>query len=342
MSKITINDIARKTGVSKATVSYVLNGRSSGFNISPATVDKVLKTCQELFYRPDEAAVLLSNRRKQPLKLLFLSPWLYSQFSDFMEQVNVTLHKRMEKDSLQVTFKPYVNGELNKALRPSAVKRYEAVLLVGTDKEDEVWLEKNADQLPHTVLLNREAKGFCCVRGNDEEASAELAGKIGRAHYSRYLAFSGSGSTYCEQRRCRGFSARLDQAGAAGEICRISGAAEIMQKIRKAFEKDASPLLVFIPQYAAAAMVQKLAQQENIRIPEQLGIASYDRHSLLSSFITPSLTTADPCLEKMTNEALDMVLAVRQGTVVQEVRIISAQIINGESTVHSTAERNML
>ena len=41
--KATIETIAKQCGVSKATVSYVLNNKKSSLGLSPQTIEKVLK-----------------------------------------------------------------------------------------------------------------------------------------------------------------------------------------------------------------------------------------------------------------------------------------------------------
>lgn len=56
----TIGDIARQAGVSKATVSLVVNGSSK---ISAETCGKVLAVIQSLNYQPNEEARKLARRR---------------------------------------------------------------------------------------------------------------------------------------------------------------------------------------------------------------------------------------------------------------------------------------
>ena len=62
MAKIpspTINDVARLAGVSKATVSNVINRKG---NVRQTTYDKVMQTCAELNYSPSFAASNLAKR----------------------------------------------------------------------------------------------------------------------------------------------------------------------------------------------------------------------------------------------------------------------------------------
>jgi DNA-binding LacI/PurR family transcriptional regulator len=52
MSKATLNQVAQKAGVSKTTVSLVLNGKADRVNIAQATRKRVIETAKTLNYRP--------------------------------------------------------------------------------------------------------------------------------------------------------------------------------------------------------------------------------------------------------------------------------------------------
>ncbi len=54
-ARVTTSDIARMAGVSRATVSYVLNGQSK-VPVAPSTRERVLKAAYDLGYKPDPLA----------------------------------------------------------------------------------------------------------------------------------------------------------------------------------------------------------------------------------------------------------------------------------------------
>ena len=58
MKKITIEDVAKKAGVSKGTVSAVINAKSS---VKQATREHILKIMKELNFRPKGVARNLKN-----------------------------------------------------------------------------------------------------------------------------------------------------------------------------------------------------------------------------------------------------------------------------------------
>jgi LacI family transcriptional regulator len=74
MGRATIPDIARKAGVSTATVDRALNARPG---VSPANRQRVLRAAKELGYLPSEGMFLLPSR---PAHLEFLIPFGHNAF----------------------------------------------------------------------------------------------------------------------------------------------------------------------------------------------------------------------------------------------------------------------
>ena len=71
----TIKDVAKKAGVSVATVSRVLNSYE---NVRPETVDAVNQAIQELGYHPNFLGRTL--RRQETMKILVMVPTISNQF----------------------------------------------------------------------------------------------------------------------------------------------------------------------------------------------------------------------------------------------------------------------
>ncbi len=74
MGRTTIPDIARKAGVSSATVDRALNGRPG---VSPANRQRVLSAAKQLGYLPSEGMLVLPSR---PVQLEFLIPFGHNAF----------------------------------------------------------------------------------------------------------------------------------------------------------------------------------------------------------------------------------------------------------------------
>ena len=71
MNNVTINDIARLTGLSKGTVDRVLHTRGE---VSRKSYDKVMAVIKEMGYEPNLYASLLANKRKHVIAILLPHP----------------------------------------------------------------------------------------------------------------------------------------------------------------------------------------------------------------------------------------------------------------------------
>src|SRR5262245_65697706 len=67
---VTIKDVAKKAGVSIATVSFVLNKRS-GHSISQQVQRRVLRAVRQLDYHPNASAAGLARKRTHNVATIF-------------------------------------------------------------------------------------------------------------------------------------------------------------------------------------------------------------------------------------------------------------------------------
>jgi len=314
--KTTMEDIARTSGVSKATVSYVLNQKRSSLGLSSQTIMKVLDASRKLNYRPDLVAVALSKQKNIPLSILILSPWLHSQFSDFMAQVSKTLEEATRELRMKLAYELYYAGSLSKTLKSAKCAKYDAVFVLGSTQEDNAFLKKKHALFANVVMLNRSVEGYSCSYGNDAEACMEMAGRIAsRGYYRKYVVASSSEPTHCEEKRVAGFLEGLKKNGMDATVAVMESVSSPEQQVMSLTDRfwTGEKILFFIPQYHPAALLLRLFQKMGVRVPEEVGIASYDHHSLLSTFLSPELTTIDPNINAMTCEALNLAEEIKNG-----------------------------
>src|SRR6185436_4412626 len=98
MSRPTIADVARACGVSKTTVSVILNDSlaSSSARVSPETQERVRRAATELGYRPSWRGRALSNRKTHMIGILYAPPMpivVRGNYEGIMAGINETLSK---------------------------------------------------------------------------------------------------------------------------------------------------------------------------------------------------------------------------------------------------------
>jgi LacI family transcriptional regulator len=82
----TIEDVARLAGVSKVTVSYVLNGRATEARISAGTEERVIEVARELGYRPNALAKMLLKQKTDTIAVVFQYATYFSSWSNFIAE----------------------------------------------------------------------------------------------------------------------------------------------------------------------------------------------------------------------------------------------------------------
>ena len=117
---ITIRDVAEKAGVSKATVSRIINGKG---NFRKETVERVQQVMEKLHYRPNEGARTLGGKQSKMLALVMPNKelpvfGLYTaalEYAAYQEGYRLTLcssfyNKEEEEKSIQLLKSNLVDG----------------------------------------------------------------------------------------------------------------------------------------------------------------------------------------------------------------------------------------
>lgn len=102
--KVTAKDVAREAGVSVATVSYVLNGRTDQ-KIAPDTKKKILQIANLMNYIPSHAAKSLATGRNNAIGISYSLTGVLTRDSRVMLFSNMLI-ERLNRMKYDVTFIP--------------------------------------------------------------------------------------------------------------------------------------------------------------------------------------------------------------------------------------------
>lgn len=101
MKRPTIADIARRAGVTKAAVSFALNGQPG---VSAATRERILAIAQELGFQPSTAARALSDGRAGAFGLVIDRPALTLGIEPFFMQLISGIQAELSRDHVALLF----------------------------------------------------------------------------------------------------------------------------------------------------------------------------------------------------------------------------------------------
>ena len=308
-SKATINDVAHLSGVSKKTVSRVINQSP---NVKRETRQHILAAIQQLNYVPDPKARGLANQRSYLLGLIYDNPnVLYisdvqtgilrvcrgSGYELIMHPVDMASRRLVDEVEHFVE-----RSRLDGVILLSPVSQIDRIAryLVSVDCHYVRISPKKIDNTENIVISN-DRKGASLM--------TEYLIELGH----REIGFiSGPPANLSAMEKFEGFREAMDKHKIPvrkrlvfeGENTFDSG----FVAGKKALQRTTKPSVIFASNDVMALGVLKIAQMLGISVPESLSIAGYDG-SAHASIVWPDLTTVNQPLEYMGELAAQKLMA---------------------------------
>lgn len=330
--KATIKDVAELSGVTPATVSYVINNSAK---ITPETRQKVMDAVEKLNYTPNGLAKSLKTNKSNTLGILLpnVSFVFYANISAVAEQIFQN--------------SGYVLFLCNTKYKPSLEQKY-INLLIEKNVEGILICDSLIDRSNYTVLQKANMP-FVCI---DEIFRDEL-----------------NTPTVCVDHNLGVdmMVTHLYEAGAKKIVyVHIPMESNILDIRLKAYKKsmmnlglEPNVVLVNIPQISfmesgyeiAHLLYQDLNQtdaifaetdeialginmyfkERNVAVPQDVLLAGYDG-SIMSKISSPALTTIDQNIEKLAGESAKSLLDLIQSNRFQNVTITPTLVVRESTT----------
>ena len=171
--RVTSRDVAARAGVSRTTVSFVLND-VPGVNISQETRKRVLQAAQELGYVPDAAARSLASRRTHTLGLVLVRNQSHLAADAFLPQV---IHGLAES-TRQAGFRLLLE-QVEDISRPDTyihlvrAKHIDGIILSGPRSDDNQLTTLVSEGFPVVLLGQLPGNSACFVDVDNRSAARE-------------------------------------------------------------------------------------------------------------------------------------------------------------------------
>lgn len=308
--KITLDYIAEKSGVSKTTVSYILNNKQTSMGISESTREKVKKVMEELKYFPDKTAVALGKRNKRKTKVLILTPWLNTANSQFM--INVSKAVEGVKKVTEADYRMYIAGELEELIVNRKNSAYDYFVVIGTSRKDDDFL-RDYPEKNRILLLNRKIDGYTYVSCDNFTGGGLIAEHCLRSsYYERYVILTNKKVSQALEER---------EKGIADYFIRNNHRKPQLEYLNDWSDNDFAGLLenygrnkvlFFTLQDNHAVRLSSFMQKNKISIPDCAGITGYDNDPI-TAIVYPSITTIDSKNFEMAEKAFEKILNKEQG-----------------------------
>jgi len=301
----TLDELASLSGVSRATVSRVINGGS----VSEATRRRVMEVLERSNYRPNAAARTLASGRSGVVGVVFhISPHMLFEdpyFSRLLQGVIDALAEQAVGLMLWLGSRSK-EETLDQILWMGSL---DGIIVTADHLEDPLVDGLLASALPTVLIGHRRADRSASYVDVDNLQAADVVTshlvKIGR---ERIGHITGSRGTVAAEDRLAGFLRASERAGRSTEglvvegafrkASGVSGAAELLER-----GVDA----IFCANDATAEGALETIRSRGLRVPEDVALAGFDDLGFASALVPP-LTTIRQGVHQQGMEAAHVLL----------------------------------
>ena len=333
--KISIEDIARKAGVSHSTVSRAL--RDSPL-ISSKVREEIKKLAQEMNYVPNAIAQSLQNQRTYTVGVVVTSiadPF-FGELVEGIEQVAREAGLNVLLSASHGDFEQEIA-----AIENFHYRRVDGILIADSRISKQYTKQLTQFTVP-TVLINIEtddqSETFHSV-AIDDRLGGYLAVKhlIELGHTN--IGYLGVGdSSKAAQQRLEGYRMAFTQADlpqntdwvaiSHKDYATINDIDIGKKMLPQLVEAGVTGIFCFNDMVAVGALLA--CKELNISVPRDLSLVGFDNIAL-SSYVTPPLTTVSQRMVEMGNAAMTMLLELLDGKVVENL-LLSPFLVKRSST----------
>lgn len=332
MKRQTIADIAMMCGVSKATVSRVLNGKSEG--VGEETRRLVLQTIEKANYRPSSLARGIATARSRMIGLVIpdaanlFYPTIIRAACDALDERGYSLML------CNTDTDPQKEGE---QLLKLVDHRVEGVILCSGVSNKEFLARYAGFDMPVVTIGRSFDIDFsrASISGNNYSGACVATRFLLEGGSSDIFYLDGDPGTAGVIQRRGGFLSVMRDAGEVGAEARICqrefSYAYGYEQVRELLREKRSISAIFAGSDLIAIGAVKALLEHGVRVPEDIEVIGFDDIPL-ASMLTPPLTTMHKPHEEMAKRAVEMLIEAIDGKL-GEIRHI---IVEPELVLRST------
>jgi DNA-binding LacI/PurR family transcriptional regulator len=306
---LTIGEIARRAGVSRSTVSYVLSGKRT---VSEETRQRILAVIDELDYRPNAAARALKEGRTRTLGLVI--PPASQRLTDMQLGFVASVVEAAARADLDVLLSPSGGDHDRSFERIVTGRRVDGVILMEIRLDDDRVTRLHQTGLPF-VTIGRTAQpqdmwwvdiDYAALVARCVHHLADLGHRhLTLINRSAELVAAGYGPG---QRALTGFTDAVAQRGLTGvDVCCADDAPAGEACLEQLRTEHPDVTAVVTVNEAALPGIQRALERANLVVPRDFSITGVAARHWAEDF-RPPLTAADVPTLDMGTEAVNLLL----------------------------------
>lgn len=321
-------DIAKLAGVSRSTVSRVINNYD---NVPEETRKKVMKVIEEYHYHPNSNARVLAGKQTDTIGLFIVSiaekgninrVYRNNYFSPFIDAVIDTANAN---GIYVLVHSIYTNHDYGKIKQAFLEKRIDAGIIVGTEKDLDAVVDVAAmgyplsiiDYSPDEITQLVKSGRISVINSMDEDGTRQMIRYLLGLGHKDIGILAGRTSTYSGNIRYQAYQKTLvenrikcrQEWDLKGEFIKKTAEQEVVNLIRR----GNLPTALFCCNDDMALSAMEVFRNEGIRVPEDISITGFD-DVMPGSLVKPALTTIRVPIYAMAKKAVESVLSMMGDT----------------------------
>jgi DNA-binding LacI/PurR family transcriptional regulator len=320
----TLEDVARRAGVSRALVSLALRNST---RVAAETRVKIADAVAEIGYRPNLAARNLASHRTATIGVL-----LNDLHNPFFAEVYDGISAASDEHSLQVLL---TTGNERSAVESMMQHRVDGIVLVGPRLPTSE-IVRVAGQIPITVVGRLIRNKFVdCVMNNDAEGTRLAVSHLRDLGHEHVLHIDGGNGAGAHARRL-GFERATKSFAMHAEV--LSG--DFSEKAgsdaaRTLIRRKRLPTAIFGANDLVAVGAIDVLEQNDYRVPADVSVLGYD-NSAIARMTHLSLTSVEQPTHDMGRIAIEVLIERIGGRPTQRVELVEPALVVRRTTASAT------
>ena len=328
MKKVTIQDIARVSGVSKSTVSRVLNGTAQ---VNPEKTKAVLEATKRLGFQPNVLAQSLASGRSSTIGVL--TQMIGSPFYDAISQ---GLISGLSGTSYSPIFADgrWEKVEQKDALQALVGRRVDGLVLIGGTLSS-VQVSEITGDLPVLLVARKcDLNQIRSISVNNELGAYQANKHLIDCGHQRIALIRGLSDHGDAADRINGYKRAILDAGLSqeedlivdGDFSADSG----VQGIEILLDKGIEFTAVFAANDLTAYGARLALSRVGLRVPEDVAVVGFD-DQMESRYMTPPLSSVRQPAREMGEQAATAMVQLLGGGDFESVEVIPELVIRQSS-----------
>jgi len=329
---VTLGDVAAVAGVSRPTVSRVLNGQG---RVSEATRQRILEAAERLDFRPNALAKFFATGRSQTIGILTENaPGAYT-----MPVLTGAVTALGRLDMAALVYDAHFDAALlRENVRSLRARQIDGVLVIGDGGASALRSVSSSFAVPAVYAYGFSSDPADTSFLHDGEGAGRLAGEhlleVGR---TRIAHITGPPENHSAIARARGLAGALERAGVGiaggaplwGDWTSEWGRTAAAQLLDRGVEFDG----IFCGNDNIAGAVIDVLRERGRTVPDDVAVVGMDNVAGMMGQNHIALTTIDPGLVALGAAAAEHLVAAPGGEPLRGIQYQACHLVVGASTV---------